>query len=110
MNDKSIIGKLVTVKIDRPIGTSHPHYPELIYKVNYGYVPGTLAPDNEEQDCYILGVEHPLETFTGTVIAIINRKDDVEEKWVVANQPFSKEEIIKKTYFMEQHFDSDIIL
>ena len=67
-----------------------------------------MAPDGEEQDAYILGVDIPLDTFTGTVIAIIHRNDDVEDKWVVAPEGrfFSEEEITAATYFQEQYFDS----
>jgi len=43
-----------------------------------------MVPDGEEQDAYILGVEEPLNEFTGKIIAIIHRNDDIEEKWVGA--------------------------
>ena len=42
-----------------------------------------MAPDGEEQDAYILGVNEPVGKFTGKIIAIVQRKDDIEEKWVV---------------------------
>ena len=41
-------GGTVTVVVDRPLGSAHPVYPELIYPVNYGYVPGVPAGDGEE--------------------------------------------------------------
>lgn len=56
MNAIEYIGKEVKVIIDRPIGSSHPDYPDHIYLVNYGYVPNTVSGDGEELDCYILGV------------------------------------------------------
>ncbi len=31
--DKNIIGKTVTVIVDRPLKTCHPNYPEIVYKV-----------------------------------------------------------------------------
>ena len=37
-----MLGKIVTVKIDRPIGSSHPKYTDMIYPVNYGYIPNTF--------------------------------------------------------------------
>jgi inorganic pyrophosphatase len=37
-----------------------------------------MAPDGEEQDAYIIGVSEPVEEFSGKVIAIIHRKDDIE--------------------------------
>lgn len=82
----------------------------MYYPINYGYVEGIIAQDGEEQDAYILGVNKPVKEFTGKVIAIIHRFDDVEEKWVVApeNLNFSKEEISKQVYFQEQFFQFEI--
>ena len=106
-----IIGKTVTVTVDRPLGSCHPKYPDLYYPVNYGYIKGIMAPDGEEQDAYILGIAEPVETFTGRVIAIIHRRNDVEDKWVVAPEgiTFSKKEIETLTRFQEQYFDIEII-
>lgn len=107
-----MIGKIVTVTVDRPLGSFHPKHPDMYYPVNYGYIEGIMASDGEEQDAYILGVDIPVKKFTGKVIAIIHRRDDVEDKWVVApeGQEFSRKEIEALTHFQEQYFDSDIIL
>ena len=107
-----MIGRIVTVTIDRPLGSCHPKHPDIYYSVNYGYIEGIIAPDGEEQDAYILGVDIPLQTFTGEVIAVIRRKDDVEDKWVVAPEgmTFSKEKIEELTRFQEQYFDSEVII
>ena len=43
-------GEIVTVIVDRPMGTFHPNHPDLYYPVNYGYIPGTMAPDGEEEE------------------------------------------------------------
>ena len=101
-----MIGEIVTVRIDRPLGSRHPDDPALLYPLNYGYVPGILAGDGEEQDAYILGVEEPLERFTGQVIAVIHRLDDVEDKWVVAppESSYTAEQIAEATAFQEQYF------
>ena len=48
-----MIGDIVTVTVDRPLGSAHPDYPEMIYPMNYGYIEGIMAPDGEEQDAYI---------------------------------------------------------
>lgn len=105
-----MLGDLVTVHIDRPLGSYHPKHPNLYYPVNYGYVPGILAPDGEEQDAYVLGVDRPVPTFTGRVIAIVHRRDDVEEKWVVAPEgmSFSRAEIWAQISFQEQFFSSEL--
>lgn len=106
-----MIGQTVAVTVDRPLGSCHPKHPDICYPVNYGYIEGILAPDGEEQDAYILGIDVPVETFTGKVIAIIHRKDDIEDKWVVAPEAmhFTKEEIKALTRFQEQYFDTEII-
>lgn len=105
-----IIGDVVTVIVDRQLGSCHPKHPDMCYPINYGYIEGIIAPDGEEQDAYILGVQEPVESFTGRIIAIIHRYDDVEEKWVVAPEgmSFSKEEIMKQVRFQEQYFDSEV--
>lgn len=105
-----MIGQTVKVTIDRPLGSFHPNLPDIYYPVNYGYVEGIIAPDGEEQDVYILGVNEPLKEFTGRVIAVIHRFDDVEEKWVAApeNVTFTKEEIMEQVRFQERYFKSEV--
>ena len=105
-----MLGKIVTVTVDRPLGTYHPQYKELCYALNYGYIEGIFAADGEEQDAYIVGVNEPVKTFCGKVIAIIHRLDDVEEKLVVAPEGmrFSKEEIIRQVHFQERFFNIEI--
>lgn len=105
-----MIGSIVKVIVDRPLGTFHPKHKDICYSVNYGYIPGIIAPDGEEQDAYILGIHEPVKEFVGRVIAIIHRFDDVEEKWVVApdSQSFTKEEIMKQVAFQEQFFHTEI--
>ena len=101
-----MIGQRVRVKVDRPLGSRHPEHREMVYPVNYGYVEGIFAPDGEEQDVYILGVNEPVETFLGRVIAVIHRENDVEEKWVAAPDgvSFTKEEIMVQVWFQEKFF------
>ena len=101
-----MLGKLVTVTVDRPIGSCHPAYPSLRYPINYGYVQGVFAADGEEQDAYILGISQPVAEFTGRVIARICRHNDVEDKWVVApdGANFTEKEILELTYFQEKYF------
>lgn len=88
-----ILGTAVTVTVDRPLGSAHPEYPDMIYPVNYGYVEGITAPDGEEQDVYILGVDTPVEKFTGVVVGVICREDDSEEKWVAVPENMTGAEI-----------------
>lgn len=105
-----MIGETVNVIVDRPLGSFHPKHRDIYYPVNYGYIPGVIAPDGEEQDAYILGVPEPVSEFTGKVIGVIYRFDDVEEKWVVAPEgmSFTKEEIMEQVAFQEQYFRTEI--
>ncbi len=105
-----MLGETVTVIIDRPMGTYHPKHKDIYYPVNYGYISGIIAGDGEAQDAYVLGVNEPLQEFTGVVVAIIRRYDDVEDKWVVAPEgvTFTKEEIWEQVKFQEQYFQSEL--
>ena len=105
-----MIGNIVKVIVDRPLGSYHPKHKDIFYPINYGYIEGIIAPDGEEQDAYILGVDVPVKEFEGKIIAIIHRYDDVEEKWVVApeNMSFTKEEIMEQVGFQEKYFKSEV--
>ncbi len=105
-----MLGSIVKVVIDRPLGSRHPDHEDMIYTVNYGYIEGITAPDGEEQDAYVLGVDTAIKEFTGRVIAVIHRKDDIEDKWVVAPDGFSisKEKIVSLVYFQERYFDFSV--
>ncbi len=107
-----MIGEIVKVKVDRPMGTFHPEHPDLYYPINYGYIEGIMAPDGEEQDAYILGVDVPVKEFVGQVVAVIHRENDVEDKWVVGpkGRRFTEEEIKEQTWFQEKYFHSTILL
>lgn len=107
-----LIGNIVKVIVDKPLGSHHPKHKDIYYPVNYGYIEGMIAPDGEEQDAYILGVDEPVNEFIGKVIAIIHRNDDIEEKLVVVPEEvyLSAEQIMEGVAFMERYFDSEIIM
>ncbi len=111
LKDDAVLGSTVTVAVDRPLGSAHPAYPDLLYRVNYGRVAGVMAPDGEEQDAYVLGADGPVAAFTGRVAAIVRRRDDVENKWVVCPEgmSYTAEEIMERVRFQERFFDSFII-
>ena len=110
MTDQKVIGRIVRVVVDRPLGSYHPEHKNILYPINYGFIRGVIAPDGEEQDAYILGIENAVEEFVGKVIAIVHRYDDIEEKWVVApeNVNYTTEEIMEQVKFQEQYFHSEI--
>lgn len=104
------IGKNVSVKIDRPLNSKHPKH-GFIYEANYGYVPNTLSGDGEELDAYVLGVNEPVQEYTGRCIAVIHRTNDDDDKLIIAPEKINltDEEIRSFTNFQEQFFESEII-
>lgn len=108
--NKKYLGKKVKVIMDRPLATNHPKH-GFVYMLNYGYIPNTISGDGEELDAYVIGVFKPLEQFEGTVIAIIHRTNDNDDKLVVApeNKSYTDDQIRALTEFQEQYFESIII-
>ena len=106
---REYLGKKVTVKMDREMGSIHPKH-GFIYPVNYGYIPGTIAGDGEELDAYVLGIHEPIDTFEGIVIAIIHRTNDDDDKLVVMpeGRNYTDEQIRALTEFQEKYFESAI--
>ena len=104
------IGNIVQVKIDRPMGSKHPKH-DFIYPVNYGFVPNTISGDGEELDCYVLGIDNPIDSFQGKCIAVIHRTNDNDDKLIVVPEEknYTDEEIRKLTNFQEQYFESEIV-
>ena len=109
--DSSVLGKTVHVVVDRLLGSTHPEYSDIIYQVNYGFIPENIGGDGEAQDAYILGVDTPITEFDGVVTAIIHRLNDKEDKLVVVpdGMEVSYDEIIKRTYFQEKYFEIKVI-
>ena len=108
-NPARLFGKKVKVTVDRPLGSFHPEHKDLFYPINYEALAVLKA---QGEDAYIIGVDKPLSTFEGKVIAVIHRNDDVEEKWVVAPEgvSFTKEEIEAAVHFQERYFDTSVIM
>ena len=76
-----MIGDIVKVIVDRPLGSQHPQYKETYYPINYGFVEGIMAEDIEEKWVVV-----PL------------------------NKSYTKEEIKKQVEFQEKYFKSGIIM
>ncbi len=98
------------VTIDRPIGFEDSY--GNVYPINYGFVSGVIGGDGEEQDVYVISkeVNSPIKTFEGVLVAVIHRKNDNENKWVVTSEKevLSEKEIFESTRFLEKYFDSII--
>ena len=105
------LGQTVTIEIDRPIGYIHRKGEKtLIYPINYGFIPGVLGGDGEGLDVYLLGVEGAVETFTGRIIGIVYRADDVEDKLIMApvGTDFTVEEMTAAVAFQEKYYHSRV--
>ena len=108
---KSYLGKTVRIKIDRPIGYVHKKEKyTLTYPINYGYIPGVLGGDGEELDVYLLGVDMPVTEYTGEIIGIVHRENDVEDKLVMAPEGviFTQNEVAEQVHFQEQYYKTEI--
>lgn len=110
-NSKDFLGKIITVQIDRPLGSTHPNWKSLIYPVNYGFVPNTISGDGEALDAYVLGVFEPVKSFEGKCIAVIHRFTEEDDKLIVVpqNRDFSDDAIRALTEFQERFFESEIV-
>ncbi len=71
-----------------------------------------IGGDGEELDVYLLGVNEPVESFTGRIIGIAHRVDDVEDKLIMAppDMNFTREEVERAVHFQEQYYDTHIEL
>lgn len=109
-NSKDFLNKDVTINIDRKLGSLHPKH-GFMYMLNYGYIPNTKSPDNEELDAYLLGVYEPVDSYEGHVIAIIKRTNDDDDKLIVVpkNKNYTDDQIKALTEFQERFFESIII-
>ena len=105
-----IIGKLVNCKMDRPLGSTHPRFPQMVYPVNYGYVEGIFARDGAEQDIYLLGINEPVEEYFGRVVAVYHRLNDNEDKWIVVPDGYeiTEKEILDQISFQERFFEGEL--
>ena len=106
----NIIGSEVSGIIDRPLGSTHPRYPDMIYPLNYGYVSGIFAADGSEQDVYVFGTDRPIREFSGKVIGVYHRLNDREDKWIVSlnGAAYSREDILNAISFQEQYFMGEL--
>ena len=108
---RSYLGKTVHIGIDRPIGYVH-HKGEydLVYPINYGYIPGVLGGDGEELDVYVLGIDTPVKECTVMVIGIAHRENDVEDKLIAAPEgmSFNEKQMADAIRFQEQYYKTTV--
>ncbi len=67
-----------TLVIDRPRGTAHPHFPEWIYPLDYGYLQETRAQDGSGIDVWVGSGKR--QELTGILCTLDLLKKDAEIK------------------------------
>jgi len=75
------LDRLITANrlvIDRPRGSHHPRYPDIIYPLDYGYLEGTTTVDGGGLDVWAGSL--PNKSLTALVITVDLHKRDVEIK------------------------------
>ena len=64
--------------IDRPKGSVHPLYPQIVYQLNYGYLEDTKSSDNEGIDVWIgTDAEQKLDVIICTV-DLVKRDSEIK--------------------------------
>ena len=74
--------------IDRPKGSTHPRYPEVVYPLDYGYLENTTASDGGGIDVWLGSLnpamdEHGVKTLTGILCTFDRLKRDAEIKLLI---------------------------
>ena len=66
------------IVIDRPKGSRHPRFPEIVYPLDYGYLEGTTASDGGGIDLYLgsRGTRH----LSAIILTVDTFKRDAEIK------------------------------
>ncbi len=107
----SYLGKVIDIEIDRPVGyVHHKEKYDLVYPINYGYIPGVLGGDDEELDVYLLGVSEKVDRYTCRIIGISHRHNDVEDKLIAApvGMSFTADEMKEAIAFQEQYYETHV--
>lgn len=105
------MGRTVRIVIDRPLGYVHKKEKyTLVYPINYGFIPGVIGGDGDEQDVYLLGVPEPVEEYEARIIGAVRREDDVEDKLIAAPEGavFTPEEMAAAVEFQEKYYRSTV--
>ena len=81
--------KANSLVIDRPMGSTHPRYPQVIYPLNYGSLENTGASDGGGIDVWVGSLnkvmdEEERKTLTGILCTFDTLKRDAEIKLLIA--------------------------
>lgn len=65
------------IVIDRPKGTAHPQYPDMVYKIDYGYLKNTTSMDGEGIDVWVGTGEKKADAIICTV-DLVKRDSEIK--------------------------------
>lgn len=80
------------VVLDRPRGSAHPNYPDLIYPLDYGYLQGTTAVDGGGLDVFV-GAQ-PDRTLDALALTVDLHKRDAEIKLLLGCDETEKQLVL----------------
>ena len=69
------------IVIDRPKGSRHPRFPEIVYQIDYGYLDDTTSTDGEGLDVWLGSA--PDQRLTAVICTVDLDKRDAELKLMV---------------------------
>lgn len=72
-----------SIVIDRPKGSTHPRYPDVIYPLDYGYLEDTSASDGDGIDAWLGSSTSTDQTLTGILCTFDTLKRDAEIKLLI---------------------------
>ena len=65
------------IVIDRPKGTSHPRYPDFIYRVDYGYLKDTSSTDGAGIDVWVGSGEKKADAIM-CIVDLIKKDSEIK--------------------------------
>ncbi|MEW5871155.1 MAG: nitroreductase family protein [Chloroflexota bacterium] len=100
------------VVIDRPLGSAHPRFPELVYPLDYGYLQGTTTVDEGGIDVWV--GSQPGRTLEAVVLTVDLHKRDAELKLLLGCSPAETDTILDflngvhmRAWLVPRHGDRD---
>jgi inorganic pyrophosphatase len=74
-----------SITIDRPMHSAHPHFPEMIYPLDYGYLENTMSSDGDGIDVWLGSMNN--KTLTGILCTFDKLDRDAEIKFLLGCSP-----------------------
>lgn len=65
------------IVIDRPKGSSHPKYPDFIYRVDYGYLKNTASMDGAGIDVWVGSGERKIDAIM-CIVDLLKRDSEIK--------------------------------